>query len=329
MSSAPANGDTPGRDSRDNDTMAVRAAWLHYAGGLTQAEVARRLGLTSLKAHRLITSANKRGIVKVYIDGDVTECVELENQLVECFSLEYCEVVPDFDQEPLPLKALGIAGGYYLKRLLDSGELSLIGIGHGRTLAACVARMPSTSAANTSFVSLLGGFSQRFSANPHDVIHKIAELTGSPAYVMPVPFFANTVKDRKVLLEQRGLTDVMDMARNTDLNLAGIGSVEVDASLVVSGMIEPAEMTAVQKAGAVGELLGHFFDEAGQAVKSNLSDRTMGLTRAELKKSRIVAIAGGRQKVRAISSVLHSRLLSGLIIDECTARALIDSTGSG
>ncbi len=35
---------------RDDDaSMATRAAWLHYAGGLTQSEVARRLGLTSLR----------------------------------------------------------------------------------------------------------------------------------------------------------------------------------------------------------------------------------------------------------------------------------------
>ncbi|TIW85486.1 MAG: sugar-binding transcriptional regulator, partial [Mesorhizobium sp.] len=61
--------------------MAARAAWLHYAGGLTQSEVAKRLGLTSLKAHRLITKANQEGLVKVYIDGEVSECVELEDEL--------------------------------------------------------------------------------------------------------------------------------------------------------------------------------------------------------------------------------------------------------
>lgn len=309
--------------NRDTDTITVRAAWLHYAGGFTQSEVAKRLGLTSLKAHRLITSANKQGLVKVYIDGDVTECVELENELTQFFELDYCEVVPDFDEQVIPFKALGIAGGHYLKRLLDSEEIESIGVGHGRTLAACVEQLPRSTSKNTSFVSLLGGFSQRFSANPHDVIHRLAQRTSSPAYVMPVPFFANTVKDRKVLLEQRGLTEVMQLARNTSLNLAGIGSIEEDASLVVSGMLEINEMEAVLKAGGVGELLGHFFDECGQAVKTNLSDRTMGLTRSELKNSRIVAVAGGNQKIRAIKSVLKSRLLSGLIIDERTARALV------
>src|SRR5690606_35679831 len=78
---------------RDDETsMATRAAWLHYAGGLTQAEVAKRLGLSSLKAHRLIMKANQEGLVKVYIDSEVAECVELEQALSEKFGLSYCEV---------------------------------------------------------------------------------------------------------------------------------------------------------------------------------------------------------------------------------------------
>ncbi|TIU03250.1 MAG: sugar-binding transcriptional regulator, partial [Mesorhizobium sp.] len=73
---------------RDDETsMATRAAWLHYAGGLTQSEVAKRLGLTSLKAHRLITKANQEGLVKVYIDGEVSECVALEDDLSSRYGL--------------------------------------------------------------------------------------------------------------------------------------------------------------------------------------------------------------------------------------------------
>ena len=55
------------------------------------------------------------------------------------------------------------------------------------------------------FVSLLGGLTRKFSANPHDVIHRLAERTGAEAYVMPVPMFANTVEDRAVLIGQKGV----------------------------------------------------------------------------------------------------------------------------
>ncbi|TKB31012.1 MAG: sugar-binding transcriptional regulator, partial [Mesorhizobium sp.] len=133
----------------------------------------------------LITKANQEGLVKVYIDGEVSECVELEDELSGRYGLDYCEVVPDFDAEDLPLKALGIAGAQFLKREIERGEEALIGVGHGRTLAACVEYLPRISAGRIRFVSLLGGLTRKFSANPHDVIHRVAERTGAEAYVMP------------------------------------------------------------------------------------------------------------------------------------------------
>ena len=49
----------------------------------------------------------------------------------------------------------------------------------------------------------------------------------------------------------------------------------------------------------------------------------MTLTYDELKQRRIVAAAGGADKVEAIRSALRSGLLSGLITDEATARHLV------
>jgi len=307
----------------DEASMATRAAWLHYAGGLTQAEVAKRLGLTSLKAHRLIMKANQDGLVKVYIDGEVSECVALEQALCERFGLNYCEVVPEFDDADLPLRALGIAGAQFLKREIERGEDMLIGVGHGRTLSACVEYLPRMTAGRTRFVSLLGGLTRKFSANPHDVIHRLADRVAGEAYVMPVPFFANTVEDRDVLFNQRGVSDVFQLAKSADLLFVGIGTTEREASLVFTGMIETSEIDDIRNSGAVGELLGHFFNDRGQPIETALSNRTFTLGRDELRDRRTVAVAAGKGKTKAIFSVLESRFLSGLITDERTARALV------
>ncbi|WP_244598822.1 sugar-binding transcriptional regulator [Rhizobium tubonense] len=304
--------------------MATRAAWLHYAGGLTQSEVAKRLGLTSLKAHRLIMKANQEGLVKVYIDGEVSECVELEQQLSARYGLNYCEVVPDFDADDLPLRALGIAGAQFLKREMERGEAMLIGVGHGRTLAASVEYLPRTNNRHVRFVSLLGGLTRKFSANPHDVIHRLAERTGAEAYVMPVPFFANTVEDRDVLFSQRGVREVFELAKTADLLIVGIGTAKRKASLVSTGMIEASEIEEIEASGAVGEMLGHFFDRHGKPIETTLSNRTFTLSREELSNRRMVAVVGGKIKADATRSVLESRLLSGLITDERTGRTLME-----
>lgn len=307
------------------DSLSIRAAWLHYAGGLTQAAVAARLGIPSVKAHRLIARAVADGMVKVTVDGDITECVDLEVRLSTRYKLSYCEVAPDLGEDGLPIRALGIAGASYLRREIEHGGHDVIGLGHGRTLAAAVQQLPRMDAGGLSFVSLLGGVTRNYAANPHDVMHRIAEKTGAHAYVMPVPVFANTMEDREVLLAQHGVRDVFEMSNRAGLKIVGIGTVDPLAQLVVSGMIEPKEIDAIAVAGGMGEMLGHFFDAEGRMLETALTARTIAANVEGPAGRRIVAIAGGAAKVEAIRAVLLSGSLEGLITDEPTARALIDA----
>lgn len=121
----------PHRGPEEN--LGTRAAWLHYVGGMTQAALAKRLGVPSVKAHRLIARAAAEGQVKVTIDGDMIECVELENRLATRFGLDICEVSPDLDEQGIPLRALSMAAAGFLRREIERGDVDVIGLGHGHT----------------------------------------------------------------------------------------------------------------------------------------------------------------------------------------------------
>ncbi len=154
------------------------------------------------------------------------------------------------------------------------------------------------------------------------MIHRLSERTGSEAYLLPVPFFANSVADKAVLLKQFGIADVVALARQASLHLVGIGEVDNQGFITSAGMIAPAEMDEVARAGALGEVLGSFFADDGKRVPTDLSDRALAPDIEQLRGRDMVAIAGGRNKMKAIRAVLRSGLLTGLITDEATARQL-------
>jgi len=310
--------------SDPEDSLAIRAAWLHYAGGLTQAAVAKRLGVPSVKAHRLIARAVDAGMVRVSIDGAIVECVELEQALCRRFGLGFCEVAPDLGEEGLPLRSLGMAGASWLRREVElAGPEGVIGLGHGRTLAAAVQQLPRLDAAGLRFVSLIGGLTRKYAANPYDVMHMMAVRTGAQSFVLPVPFYANSAEDRAVLLAQPGVRDIFDMARDAPLKVVGIGTADAGAQSVSSGMIEPREIAEITQVGGLGEMLGHFFDAKGRVLETALTARLLAVDLEGPKGARIVAMAGGPGKVAAVAAVLASGHLHGLITDEATARALL------
>ncbi len=320
MSRAP----DPIPSTEDDSSLAARAAWLHHVGRLTQSEVATRLNVPNVKAHRLIARAAREGMVRVFVDGAIARCVQLEQQLCRAYGLAFCEVAPNVDDDPLPLRSLGVVGARYLRLACEKGADPVIGLGNGRTLAACVEHLPRIDVGRTRFVSLMGGFSRRFAANPFDVINRIAERTGAEAYVMPVPFVLNSAEDRAVLMAQRGVEGVFALARSATLRFTGIGIVDGHAaSLATSGMIEPAEFDEVARAGGCGEILGHFFDADGRRVETDLSPRIATLDHGDLKTGKLVAVAGGSAKPDAIRAVLSSGLLHGLLTDERTAGTLL------
>ncbi|SFC40452.1 sugar-binding domain-containing protein [Tropicimonas isoalkanivorans] len=307
----------------------------------------------------LLADGARKGIAVVYTTSEVTEClsiahriivmhkgkisavfgpdatkeqimaasgeVDLEQRLKESYHLDLCRVVTDLHEDDLPLDALGDAGAAFLADQISKTPKLKLGAGHGRTLLACVKALPERSAPDLSIASVMGGLTINADTNPHEIIQRLASLTGGSASVMPAPFMANSVADRDVLLGQKDCARTYDLARTSDLLLAGIGSTGADAELVTSGMMEPQEMEEIARAGGVGEILGHFFDAKGRPVQTPVTERIVTLPLDVLRDRRIVAVAGGTMKIDAIEAVLDSGLLKGLIVDEQTARDIVET----
>lgn len=61
----------------------LRIAWMYYVEGLTQNEIADKLGIGRVTVVRNINEALKQREVKIWIEGEIAECFELEVQVEE------------------------------------------------------------------------------------------------------------------------------------------------------------------------------------------------------------------------------------------------------
>ncbi|MPZ12430.1 MAG: sugar-binding transcriptional regulator [Kiloniellaceae bacterium] len=304
--------------------LAVRAAWLSFAGGLTQEQIAERLGLSRVKVARLIARAHKQGHIKIFVEGPISGCLRLEDRLVERFGLTACMVVPSPSDELLPLSVLGPAGALILKQIIEREEVRVVGLGHGRTLAAAVQMLPPVSRPEMTFVSLLGSLTRSAATHPFDVITRLADRTGGAGYFMPAPFRCDSEEDRAVFLKQRSLREVFELTGQAEVMVVGVGAVTRDDHMVEAGILSREELQEVLAAGACGEILGLFIGANGRPVDSKVNERSIAVGLEALKHKETIVIAGGHGKARAVRAALHTGVIRHLVTDEATAARILE-----
>ena len=69
--------------------LAARAAWLHFAGGMTQGEVTKLPSVQSTKAHRLIARTRSAGLIRVFVEGPLSGSIGLGEKLKARHAVQY------------------------------------------------------------------------------------------------------------------------------------------------------------------------------------------------------------------------------------------------
>ncbi len=313
-----------------------RAAWLYYLGGLTQEEVATRLGLTRARVNRLIQDARAAGIVSVTIDPGALGLLPLEQRLQAAFGLDLCVCTPSLGEgveldgplRDLPRRAVGAAAARLLRsRLAEKPDL-VVGTGWGRTLEQMTLHVAGLQAPQARFVSLMGSLTANSAFNPFEVVQALARASGGQGWFLPVPFIADSPADREILLSQRVVSEALELARGADLSLISVGELEERSLLRQRDMITAEELRELRLVGAVGDTNGIFFDGKGQPVEHGLNERTLAVSFEDLRRGFTIILAGGLEKAGATIALLRSGVARGLVVDGDLAMrivALIDS----
>jgi DNA-binding transcriptional regulator LsrR (DeoR family) len=129
-----------------------------------------------------------------------------------------------------------------------------------------------------------------------------------------------------VLRSQREIERTLAAARQADVALLGVGSLDPDRSgFVRAGFITPEEMARLEAGGAVGDMGGQFFTIHGEPFPSEFGRRVIGLTFDDLCRiPTIIAVARGPEKIRAILGALRTCIVKVFCTDDETATQVLN-----
>lgn len=305
----------PVDESREH--LMVQIARMTYQQQKTLTEIASETGLNRWQVSRLLQEARDQGIVRIEIVPRTLRHPDLESRLSRTFGLRDAVVVPGPVEQGV--EGVAQAAGQYLAAMKPKPRV--IGVSWGRTMAAVAHWLPPDWADGVTVVQINGTVAPVPGIAYHNDVAEIFARKGRGRMIpLPVPAIVGERLTREVLEKDRIVADVLRSARSAQVLAFSLGVPGEDSVLMRSGNVMASEMTALLRAGAVGDVLGHFIDRRGQIVDAGLDSRTIGLTLPDLAgRDRVIGIAAGIKKHQVTLGVLKAGLINILVTDEATA----------
>jgi DNA-binding transcriptional regulator LsrR (DeoR family) len=304
--------------------LMTRVASQYYLEGMTQEAVARSLRLSRPKVGRLLDRARSVGIVEITVNVHPDIGLKVEAALASEFGLAQVILVNDQSDEAGRRASVARACAGFLKRQLRDGDV--VALGMGRNVGAVPDYIGTVTPRAATFVSAIGGSPLVDSGvNPNEICRRLAEAFGGTAEMLYAPAYAETPEVRDAFMHHDAVRDGLARGRAASVALIGVGNARDDSAVVRMGCFSVAEMRRLRERGAVGDILGSFFDADGQVVVDGIGDRVVAIERADLEAiDCVVAVCSERDKSDAILGALRSGMVNVLVTNLSSARTVLD-----
>lgn len=312
------------------DDLTIRVAWLYHQHGWTQEQIARKFRVSRTTVARILQRAIQEGLVEIRFAPEPQRMMLLEQKLCEQYRIEEAILVPSLSQETALRTALAKATANYLERSLEDGMV--VGLGTSRTLHEMADIFaPSRKMPNCVFVEMVGGIAAedpRF--DTYNVSWKLAGTCGGAARHLFTPAVVNTLDVKQALVNDGHIAGAFQLAERCDIGIVAIGASGPNCPILQMAKCDAQIIADLQARGAVGEIIGRFYDIEGKAISYELDDRLVGLDLERIRSLPfVVAVAAGEGRGPAILGALRQGFIKVLVTDFDTGTALAESPSSG
>lgn len=314
------------------ENMTVQEKWnilatvanLYYNSDMTQNEIADRLYTSRSKISRMLKEARELGIVEISIKEPWERDLKLEGQLMDHYKLKNVRVVANMgESKEMITSRLSEVSSYYLDSIVR--ENMVVGISWGNTLFHIVKYIDKNNKKNIpiTVVPIMGASSvKRPERDAMDLAKDLASAYGGNYQYICAPLFVKNRELKESLIQDQTIKNTLDLARNADVILTSVGSVEYKTW---ENYLGEKTFSFLGSKGAIGHIGGHFFDKDGKEIHTTLTDRMIGVDYDDIHRcNNVVCIAYGESKARAVAGALNGEFIDTLILDSVCAEKILE-----
>jgi len=312
--------------------LALRAATLYYLDGLTQAEVAARLGVSRPTAGRLVARAKAKGFVRIevvipphqrdFLHADKETALERE------FGLTEAVVVGEFVDQNGPLDSpptwagIGRAAARLLARRLAPSDT--LGFTWGPEVVAVASALSAGAATCSAVVQLDGAMTTvNFQTGTEYVLSRCAEQLQASVIKLPAPLYADA-ETVASLRRDSMISRALEAGSTAEAMMFGVGPVSSSTTLFEGSFLDSRMLDELSALGAVGEIGGRFYAIDGTVIDTELQHRTVSVPLEDVRKCPAsILLTGGAAKHRAALGALRGGFARYLVCDLDCARWLL------
>ena len=280
--------------------LIVKVAQLYYEQDLTQAQIARELGIYRTTISRLLKRGREQGIVTIAINYDYNENLWLEQQLKQKFALKEAVVA---SCESLTGRGpaehlIGQHGAQLVDRLLEPGDI--VGFSWGRAVRALVENLPQASQSRQVIcVPIIGGPSGKLESRYHvnTLTYGAAAKLKAESHLADFPALLDNTLIRNGIMQSRHFKTIASYWDNLDVALVGIGSPAIRDGANWHAFYGSEESDDLNARQVAGDICSRFYNIDGALVETAMSEKTLSIEMVKLKQARYsVGIAMGEEK---------------------------------
>ena len=314
--------------SDDKLAEAIKAARLYYYNKMTTAAIANELNVSNSTVSRLIKYAKENGVIDIRIIDPTDEPNRLASQIEKKYRIRKVHVVSvsELAGEAEWLQRVANYAAKYLNEVFDSNMI--LGIAWGTTLTAVSKHLLRKTLYNAQTVQLNGAGNTRTMGIEYasEIIMRFSTNFQARAHLFPVPAYFDYCETKQALWREGSIKRILDLQEQADVLIFSIGAVNAGIpSHVYSGdYLTKTDYKVLDQYAVAGDIATVFFKQDGSFDSIPINRRASGPNLELFQRKYGICVVSGLAKVGGLHAALKGKLMSELIVDEPTARKLME-----